>query len=238
MRMCQHREDDALQCGGEWTDMAFFDPFHPRVGTKVFIPYSAYLIEHPAGTVACSTPVRIRARRRSQQRLGSTAETYQIEVAHRSCWSTSSRASRVRPGDVTDIVISHLHYDHAGALERFPTAKVHVQRAEREFAAQPPVYQAGDYVPADFRVTKWNEMDGDTDLFDDGRLVRVATPGHTAGHQSLMVGLEAASGPGRRRRTAPPDARRTGTASGPLEPRPDGGELGPPRDSWPPGTHI
>lgn len=180
----------ALQCGGEWTDMAFFDLFHPRVGTKVFIPYLAYLIEHPAGTVLFDTGPHPQLADDPAARLGSTAETYQIEVAHSQLLVNQLEALRVRPGDVTDIVISHLHYDHAGALERFPSAKVHVQRAEREFAAQPPVYQAGDYVPADFDGdVRWHELDGDTDLFDDGKLFAFTTPGHTRGHQSLLVRL-------------------------------------------------
>jgi glyoxylase-like metal-dependent hydrolase (beta-lactamase superfamily II) len=36
----------------------------------------------------------------------------------------------------------------------------------------------------------WQELDGDHDVFGDGRLVAIPTPGHTKGHQSLLVRLE------------------------------------------------
>ena len=59
------------------------------------------------------------------------------------------------------------------------------------FALDPPVYQRLIYVPADFEHDlEWQELDGDHDVFGDGRVVAVSTPGHTRGHQSLMVRLD------------------------------------------------
>ena len=171
--------------------MAFFDPFHPDVGTKVFIPYLAYLIEHDDRMVLFDCGPHPDLARDPAARLGSTAQTYEIEVGVSDLLISQLARWGIPPDRITDIVLSHLHYDHAGALRYFEHARVHVQRAEREFAAHPPVYQAGDYVGDDFSgPIDWHEIDGDHDVFGDGRLMLIATPGHTRGHQSLLVRLE------------------------------------------------
>ena len=73
-------------------------------------------------------------------------------------------------------------------------AIVYVQELELPFAEHPPIYQQSSYVAADFAgVTKWKRLDGEFDLFNDGQLVIFPTPGHTPGHQSLMVKLKGGS---------------------------------------------
>lgn len=181
----------ALFCGGEWTDLAFFDPFHPDVGTKVFIPYLAYLIEHDRQLVLFDCGPHPQLAEDPKSRLGATADTYRIEVDPAELVVNQLRSAHISPDQISDIVVSHLHYDHAGALGCFPNATVHVQRAEREFATHPPIYQAGDYVQADYDgAIAWHEIDGDHDLFGDGRLLIFTTPGHTRGHQSLLLRLK------------------------------------------------
>ena len=181
----------AFQCGEEGTDMAFFSPFHPEVGTKVFIPYLFFLIEHPQGLVLFDCGPHPDLSVDPAARLGGTAETYEIRVGPSQDAASQLRAGGWEPRDVAHVALSHLHYDHAGGIESFPDATFHVQRVERLFAQAPPVYQCGDYVPADFsHPVKWNEVDGYLDLFDDGRLLLIPTPGHTPGHQSMLVCLD------------------------------------------------
>jgi glyoxylase-like metal-dependent hydrolase (beta-lactamase superfamily II) len=53
------------------------------------------------------------------------------------------------------------------------------------------VYQELIYIEADFSMDlDWQELDGDHDLFGDGRVAAISTPGHTRGHQSLLVRLD------------------------------------------------
>lgn len=83
--------------------------------------------------------------------------------------------------------MSHLHYDHAGGIELFPEATVHTQSDELAFAfsAEAP---RGLYIRADFDgAIRWRELRGERDLFGDGRIVCIPTPGHSPGHQSLLV---------------------------------------------------
>lgn len=180
----------AFHCGGEGTDMAFFTPFHPEVGRSVVIPYLCFLIEHPAGLVLFDCGPHPDLAVDPGRRLGGTAETYEIRVGPEDDAASRLRAGGWSPEAVTDVVLSHLHYDHAGGIESFPQATFHVQARERVFAMRPPVYQAGDYVPADVdHPVRWHEVDGTHDLFGDQSIVLTPTPGHTPGHQSLVVRL-------------------------------------------------
>ena len=181
----------AFHCGSEVTDMAFFSPFHPDVGTKVAIPYLAFLVEHDEGLVLFDCGPHPDLHLNPAARLGGTAETYEIKVGPDDDLASQLRRNGWDPASVQHVVLSHLHYDHAGGMASFPQATFHVQAAERPFAAAPPIYQTGDYVPADFEIAvRWNEIHGTHDLFGDRRLQVTATPGHTPGHQSLIVRLD------------------------------------------------
>lgn len=180
----------AFHCGGEGTDMAFFSPFHPLVGTKVVIPYLFFLLEHDEGLVLFDCGPHPDLSVDPAARLGGTADTYEILVGPADDAASQLHAGGWDPMAISHVVLSHLHYDHAGGMEAFPNATFHVQRAERRFADKPPVYQCGDYVLADFsHPVTWNEVDGELDLFADGTIVLTPTPGHTPGHQSLVVRL-------------------------------------------------
>lgn len=101
----------------------------------------------------------------------------------------------ITPADITDIVLSHLHIDHAGGLTRFapdggvelvfPNAKVYVQKGEWEAANNPDPRSRPSYRPHDFRPVyeagKLELLEGNGRLFD-GCEVEV-TGGHTLNHQ-------------------------------------------------------
>jgi glyoxylase-like metal-dependent hydrolase (beta-lactamase superfamily II) len=88
----------------------------------------------------------------------------------------------VAPGDVRYVAISHNHPDHVGNLDAFPNATVVMQRSEWEAAMALP--------QKPFSAEHKTELiEGDKDLFGDGSLTILSTPGHTVGHQSLLVHL-------------------------------------------------
>jgi glyoxylase-like metal-dependent hydrolase (beta-lactamase superfamily II) len=87
----------------------------------------------------------------------------------------------VAPADIRVVAVSHSHPDHIGNLSMFPQATLLVQRAEAEWPSTgAPRFPAA---PAPTPV------DGDRDVFGDGSVTILATPGHTPGHQSLLVKL-------------------------------------------------
>ncbi len=51
--------------------------------------------------------------------------------------ATALEVMSVRPEDIDTVIITHLHYDHAGGLDRYPNAKFHMQAAEMAFATGP-----------------------------------------------------------------------------------------------------
>jgi glyoxylase-like metal-dependent hydrolase (beta-lactamase superfamily II) len=88
----------------------------------------------------------------------------------------------LKPADVKYLAISHSHPDHIGNVGLFPQAMLLVQKAEYEW---PTPFGAGRFKPEQ-PVTK---VEGDHDVFGDGSVTILATPGHTPGHQSLLVKL-------------------------------------------------
>ncbi|MEW5992324.1 MAG: N-acyl homoserine lactonase family protein [Chloroflexota bacterium] len=122
----------------------------------------------------------------------------------------------IRLAEVDLVANCHLHVDHAGQNASLPGIPIHVQRAELARA------RAGDYtIPSwiDGPGVVYVEADGDHDLAPGLRVL--STPGHSPGHQSLVVdqragpvvlagqavyGLEEWLGrPGREGRSSAPD---------------------------------
>lgn len=181
----------ALHCGGDLSDMAGFDPFDERVGMKFYNPYFMYVLTHPAGTVLFDSGVHPGCRTDPESRLGPDAASFRLQLGPDDHVEAKLASLGMKPRDVDVVVQSHLHFDHAGGLESVRDIPVLVQRQELAFALSPPVYQRDIYVQADYSdgVT-WQQLDGDYDVFGDGRVVVLRTPGHTPGHQSLMVALK------------------------------------------------
>jgi glyoxylase-like metal-dependent hydrolase (beta-lactamase superfamily II) len=88
----------------------------------------------------------------------------------------------VKPSDLKAMAVSHSHPDHTGNVEMFPTTMLYVQKAEYQWpgADNQPRFKPGHPVTL---------LEGDRDVFGDGSVMIFSTPGHTPGHQSLLVKL-------------------------------------------------
>ena len=88
----------------------------------------------------------------------------------------------VKPADIKYLAVSHTHPDHVGNIKMFPQSTLLVQKAEYDWPT--PFGRTLQAVAS--AVTK---LEGDHDVFGDGSVTIIATPGHTPGHQSLLVKL-------------------------------------------------
>lgn len=88
----------------------------------------------------------------------------------------------VKAADIKAMGVSHTHPDHIGNVEMFPQATLYVQKAEYDWpgANNEPRFKPSHPVEL---------LSGDKDVFGDGSLTILSTPGHTLGHQSLLVKL-------------------------------------------------
>jgi N-acyl homoserine lactone hydrolase len=102
----------------------------------------------------------------------------------------------LKPGQIGRVAISHTHGDHIGNMGLFHDATIIMQRAEYSWIHSPD--GSNDNVNQLMALARkllgtpkhLALVDGDTDVFGDGSVTLVSTPGHTPGHQSLLVHLK------------------------------------------------
>jgi glyoxylase-like metal-dependent hydrolase (beta-lactamase superfamily II) len=189
-----------------WTTSGFFGPF-PITGLiptipkdkqrDVTIPVSMWIIDHPKGLVVFDTGNNVE--------ITKDCVAYWNEGTCNFLKPNQTRADTIdmqlkKQGYSADqvkvVVTSHSHLDHAGNLKMFPNA-IHVfQKAELYQGWWPEQFQGRTgppFVKADLEGTRgynFLELDGDYDLFGDGSIQILATPGHTIGHQSMKVTMK------------------------------------------------
>ena len=174
----------ALSCGSLEFDRSLFFPAEAP-GTPLVAPVASWLIVHPQGKLLFDTGISCDALADPAGRLGKrVASLFRLRSSADDNPVSGLAALGLKPDDVRYVVNSHFHFDHCGCNASFPRAQFLVQRAELAIArAERNRYNAKDWDhPLDYR-----ELDGEHDVFGDGTVVILPTPGHPAGHQSLWI---------------------------------------------------
>jgi N-acyl homoserine lactone hydrolase len=168
-----------LECGqGHTGDMSRWTP-GKNVGVPMDIVDNCYLIKHAQGYFLWDTGI---ADAIAAKPDGEPAPPAGISWKRPKTLAAQLQELGVKPDDVKFVGISHTHPDHAGNVELFPKSMLMVQKAEYEW----PDAKGGPRFKPEHPVTK---LEGDRDVFGDGTVTIISTPGHTPGHQSLLVKL-------------------------------------------------
>jgi N-acyl homoserine lactone hydrolase len=98
----------------------------------------------------------------------------------------------VKPDQIKYVGISHYHADHTGQVNSFPKATLLIGAKEWDAISAPNPAQGVNYKPFESWIKGESKVEPqpiDKDVFGDGSVIILRTPGHTPGHQSLLVKL-------------------------------------------------
>ncbi|MTJ79551.1 MAG: N-acyl homoserine lactonase family protein [Telmatospirillum sp.] len=164
-------------------------------GADYEIPVPWFLLVHPKGNVVIDGGLAAEGLADPRGYWGAAIDAYRPAMVESEGCVARLATLGLAPGDIRFVALSHLHSDHTGAIGRFPGATHLVQRREREYAFTPDWFAEAAYARKDFDRpgVKWQCLEGEStdyhDLYGDGVLRMVFTPGHTPGHQSFLVTL-------------------------------------------------
>ncbi len=149
-------------------------------GQRMVVPVPGYLIQTSEATILVDTGMP-RAILQDGSVLAPWMRPLGGEAAH--ARETIARLG-LAPSDLTQIVATHFHFDHAGGLPEFPGVPIVVQRAAVAVARAGNAQQQA-YLNAPGLI--WQEIAGDHDLVPGVTLL--LAEGHTPGHQAVLVAL-------------------------------------------------
>lgn len=171
-----------IKVGEIYSDYSF-NVANTRMGEKLWFPSMVWFLTDGKYRVLFDTGFGDPADVASKQTL--------FQVRRDKTLGEILRAEACPPEEIDFVILSHLHWDHCADLGLFSKAKLYLQWRELNFALNPPVIFAGAYdSPSIGRTPSWLNkrftlLEGDSCVLPGLRVVY--TPGHTPGHQSLIV---------------------------------------------------
>lgn len=169
-----------------------------------FCPVPAFLVEHPGfGPLMIDTGLHRCCAQPDGANLGRLNRFSEVRMSPEQSAAERLRARGIDPEAIRLVVMTHLHSDHASACQDFPNATFVCDQAEWVVAHAKRAGMNG-YVDTHFDIAvDWRLVDygsdpvesfagfGRTvDLFGDGSVRLLSTPGHSAGHQSVLLRLD------------------------------------------------
>jgi glyoxylase-like metal-dependent hydrolase (beta-lactamase superfamily II) len=174
-----------LDCGSlEFKDMRSFSDTGEYDGQTATIAVPCFLIRHPKGTLVWDTGLDPKFVQHSDNGARGIRATLSVSL------EKQLQQLNLKPTDITYLAFSHLHLDHTGNANLFTAATWILNRTGLEWATQPT---AGGPITQEtfsgYKHAKTRLIDGDYDVFGDGTVRILKAPGHTPGHQVLLLTL-------------------------------------------------
>jgi len=154
------------------------------------LPILSMLLRHPRGNVLFDTGCHPSVASKPEERWGGLAKFMTPVMGPDDNVISGLKAVGLGPNDIDVVVCSHLHTDHCGCNEFFKKATIIVNSKELAAAKASENTMSG-YVAADWENSLvMKTIDGQEDIFGDGRITLVPLPGHTVGTMGALVRLD------------------------------------------------
>ena len=162
------------------TDVSRFSDVSAFKGLSVPFTFSCYLVKHGNDYLVWDTGNPPASGSTPSPAAPNTSLVEQLAVLH------------LNPSQITFVGISHYHGDHIGQVASFPQATLLIGKGDWEAlnqAAPNPGVNPANFAHWISGGGKVEALPGDKDVFGDGSVILLNTPGHTPGHHSLLVKL-------------------------------------------------
>ena len=158
--------------------------YRTRPGTKVDFPLIAYYVTDGKNGIVVDTGAFVPDN--EFQPAGKPNGPYWQPLDQRI--DNQLKKLGVNCDDIRTVVLTHLHWDHAGSCHFFKNAKFIVQKKELDYAQHPLKIHQFPYRLDEFMDLDMEVVDGDVPIGDGLKLI--LTPGHSPGSQTLLVDTE------------------------------------------------
>lgn len=147
-----------------------------------------FVIRHPKGTLLWNSGIGDETAAKPEGgTLGGGNFTTKLQVT----LADQLKQLGLSAADVNFVAFSHFHADHVSNAKNFPSSTWIVNKREVDAVnANPPLITASDDFKKALAAAKQEVITGDFDVFGDGSVKILKSPGHTPGHQSLIVKLQ------------------------------------------------
>jgi glyoxylase-like metal-dependent hydrolase (beta-lactamase superfamily II) len=177
----------ALDCGhASAKDMGFLSDTGEYDGKSFGVAVPCFVIRHPKGTLLWDTGL-------GDKLVGPKGgvDRGPIHMEVKRTIAEELRAAGLTPADISYVAFSHFHFDHTGNANLFKDATWIINSTELAFANSTPTPVSVDpETISGYKSVKTKMIDGDLDVFEDGSVRILRMPGHTPGHQMLLLKLK------------------------------------------------
>lgn len=179
----------ALDCGSiKANQLGMFSDTGEYDGKSAVLADPCFVIRHPKGVLLWDTGLGDQL---AAQKAGMDYGPFHMQVDV--TLASQLKELGLAAADITHVAFSHFHFDHAGNAPQFPAATWIVSKAEVDMANAHPEFfdlsPESEFMKV-LQAAKNEVITGDHDVFGDGSVRILKAPGHTPGHQVLMLRLQ------------------------------------------------